>query len=120
HEHRGGGRRGGNKATHVRGAQRRVCVAAPAASSTEGSPQRSEGPRMQAAPATPAPLPIEAAPTPDPPRPAPPPPPPPNHPAPAPRPAPCNPHPKSQKISPLPHAKNPNDQRKMPCMDTPT
>jgi hypothetical protein len=70
-ERRDGGRRGGNKATHVRGAQRRVCVAAPAASSTEGSPERREGPRRQAAPTTPAPRPdrsragsrpIEAAP----------------------------------------------------------
>ena len=34
-ERRGGGRRGGNKATPVRGAQRRVRVAAPAASATE-------------------------------------------------------------------------------------
>jgi hypothetical protein len=39
-ERRGGGRRGGNKATQVRGTQRRVCVAAPAASSTEGRPER--------------------------------------------------------------------------------
>ena len=60
HERRGGGRRGGNKATHVCGAQRRVCVAAPAPSSAEGSRR----PRMQAAPATPAPRPIEAAHTP--------------------------------------------------------
>ena len=43
HERRGGGRRGGNKATHVCGAQRRVCVAAPAPSSTEGSPERQRG-----------------------------------------------------------------------------
>ena len=56
-ERRGGGRRGGNKATHVRGAQRRVCVAAPAASAAEGSPERRQGPRRQAAPTTPAPRP---------------------------------------------------------------
>jgi hypothetical protein len=57
HERRGGGRCGGNKATHVRGAQRRVRVAAPAPSAAEGSPERSEGPRMQAASTAPAPRP---------------------------------------------------------------
>ena len=59
----------GNKAIDNRGAQRRVCVAAPATSSTEGA--RSEAKRRpcraarQAAPATPVPRPTAAAPSPD-------------------------------------------------------